>query len=384
MLAIVLSGGGAKGAYQAGVWKALKHLKIKYDIVTGTSIGAINGMMMAQNDYYNAMRLWKNINYKILYDDFEYVADNVDMFKKYVQKMLTGGLDTSKIEKLINSNYNSKKLYNSKIAYGIMSYNATTKKAVTSTTRNTRPNILKKYILASATCFPAFKPTKIGVDTYIDGGYYDNMPLNLAIDLGADEIIAVDLGALGFKKRIKTKDVKVTLIKPRKKLDPFFMFEPNSARRMINLGYNDTMKTFGKLDGDLYTFKKGTINTIGNKYKKKMIDIATYYDDMSTVKKLNKNMLEVVEESLDILELRMDRIYNIASINSEFIKRISKIEDINLNDFNIEQIKKIFDKKSITKSFYTKIKKRDKISNILINIFNKEFVTAIYLVAIGS
>ena len=384
MLAIVLSGGGAKGAYQAGVWKALKHLKIKYDIVTGTSIGAINGMMMAQNDYYNAMRLWKNINYKILYDDFEYVADNVDMFKKYVQKMLTGGLDTSKIEKLINSNYNSKKLYNSKIAYGIMSYNATTKKAVTSTTRNTRPNILKKYILASATCFPAFKPTKIGVDTYIDGGYYDNMPLNLAIDLGADEIIAVDLGALGFKKRIKTKDVKVTLIKPRKKLDPFFMFEPNSARRMINLGYNDTMKTFGKLDGDLYTFKKGTINTIGNKYKKKMIDIATYYDDMSTVKKLNKNMLEVVEESLDILELRMDRIYNIASINSEFIKRNSKIEDINLNDFNIEQIKKIFDKKSITKSFYTKIKKRDKISNILINIFNKEFVTAIYLVAIGS
>ena len=39
--------------------------------------------------------------------------------------MLSGGLDTSKIEKLINSVYDSKKLYNSKIAYGVMSYNAT-------------------------------------------------------------------------------------------------------------------------------------------------------------------------------------------------------------------------------------------------------------------
>ena len=50
MLAVVLSGGGARGAYEAGVWKALKKLHIKYDIVTGTSIGANNGFMMVQKD----------------------------------------------------------------------------------------------------------------------------------------------------------------------------------------------------------------------------------------------------------------------------------------------------------------------------------------------
>ena len=38
--AIVLSGGGSKGAYQIGVWKALKKMHIDYDIVTGTSVGA--------------------------------------------------------------------------------------------------------------------------------------------------------------------------------------------------------------------------------------------------------------------------------------------------------------------------------------------------------
>ena len=41
--AIVLSGGGAKGAYQIGVWKALRKLKLNYSIVTGTSVGALNG-----------------------------------------------------------------------------------------------------------------------------------------------------------------------------------------------------------------------------------------------------------------------------------------------------------------------------------------------------
>ena len=42
MRAVVLSGGGSKGAYEIGVWKALRKLHISYDIVTGTSVGALN------------------------------------------------------------------------------------------------------------------------------------------------------------------------------------------------------------------------------------------------------------------------------------------------------------------------------------------------------
>lgn len=201
MLAIVLSGGGAKGAYQAGVWKALRHLKIEYNIVTGTSIGAINGMMMAQNTYYKCLNLWKNINFEQLYDDFKYTDDKKEIFKNYIDKVINGGIDTRKIEKIINDNYRPSKLYNSKISFGVTSFNLSNRKVFYATTKNTRPNILKKYVLASATCFPVFKPTKIGVDTYIDGSYSDYMPINLAIELGADEIIAVDLGAMGIKKK---------------------------------------------------------------------------------------------------------------------------------------------------------------------------------------
>lgn len=43
--AVVFSGGGAKGAFEIGVWKALNALGYYADIVTGTSIGALNGAL---------------------------------------------------------------------------------------------------------------------------------------------------------------------------------------------------------------------------------------------------------------------------------------------------------------------------------------------------
>ena len=55
MRAVVLSGGGSKGAYEMGVWKALRKLHISYDIVTGTSVGALNAAFMVQKDYLKGL-----------------------------------------------------------------------------------------------------------------------------------------------------------------------------------------------------------------------------------------------------------------------------------------------------------------------------------------
>ena len=49
--AIVLAGGGSRGAYQIGVWKALREMGIDYQLVTGTSVGALNGVLMVQQEY---------------------------------------------------------------------------------------------------------------------------------------------------------------------------------------------------------------------------------------------------------------------------------------------------------------------------------------------
>ena len=56
---LVLGGGGSRGAYEIGVWRAARELKIDFDVVTGTSIGALNGALVVQGDYDFAVDVYK-------------------------------------------------------------------------------------------------------------------------------------------------------------------------------------------------------------------------------------------------------------------------------------------------------------------------------------
>ena len=57
--AVALEGGGAKGAYQVGVWQALEEAGVKYNAVSGTSVGALNGALMTMRDLPAAIRCWQ-------------------------------------------------------------------------------------------------------------------------------------------------------------------------------------------------------------------------------------------------------------------------------------------------------------------------------------
>ena len=131
MKALVLSGGGAKGSYQIGAWKALKKLHIKFDIVTGTSIGALNGAMVTQNSYRRAISLWKKINLEVLFNETVDNSNDLEVMKLYGKTFLKqGGMEVTEIEKIIKKELNYKKFYNSKINYGLVTLNLTTKKPV--------------------------------------------------------------------------------------------------------------------------------------------------------------------------------------------------------------------------------------------------------------
>ena len=62
-IGLVLAGGGGKGAYELGVWKALDELKLtKYiTVFSGTSIGAFNSVLFAMNDMKKADELWEEV-----------------------------------------------------------------------------------------------------------------------------------------------------------------------------------------------------------------------------------------------------------------------------------------------------------------------------------
>ena len=83
--ALVLSGGGAKGSYELGVYKALKKLGIKIDIITGTSIGALNGAVLCTVDYRKSKRLWLRMS---SIEVFNYTFKNSKEYPKIAKDII--------------------------------------------------------------------------------------------------------------------------------------------------------------------------------------------------------------------------------------------------------------------------------------------------------
>ena len=123
--AIVLSGGGAKGGYEIGVWKAFRRLGINFDIVTGTSVGALNGVLMVQNDFFKAYKLWSFMNYKKVMDieikgKYSTPRGRNEIISKYTKGVIKGGIEMNPLRSIVDKLWNENKFYNSKISYGLV------------------------------------------------------------------------------------------------------------------------------------------------------------------------------------------------------------------------------------------------------------------------
>ena len=409
-LGLVLSGGGSKGAYQIGVYKALRKMNIKIDIVTGTSIGAINGMFVVQKNLRKVLRFWKKISFEKIYkkEDFPKLTDE-KLSKVYAQYLKTfineGGMDVSKIKKMFDKYYKPNKFFNSEIDYGLVTYNFTKKKPVIKTKKDLNSLNTKDYVLASASCYPAFKPYTINNEIFIDGGYYDNIPINLAIKMGATQIIAVDLRTVGLKKKVIDESVEVIYIAPRNKIASFLVFDGKRAKEAIKFGYNDAMKTFGKLDGNKFTFKKNNLVKNYNKYndlyednlrkifinKKSKLASKIFenplFNEILNRKTLYSDFNKIIEKAGKIFNLREEKCYNIKRYNKKISKELKKINQISVEEIisNVKDknIKGILDSKKIVKFFYNSIITDSKSMIKYIPIFQKEFLVALYIYTIN-
>lgn len=414
--ALVLSGGGSRGAYQIGVWKALKKLNKKIDIVTGTSIGALNGCLIVQNDYNKAIKMWENLSFTDVFDkeinfDFTTNKGKKNLFALYAKAALTkGGMDISNLENTVKKAIDLNKFYKSKIDYGLLTVKVSKFEPIYLQKKDIEQKKLADYLIASATCFPAFKKKKIENDTYIDGGYYDNLPINLAIELKADEVIAVDLNAIGITQKVDNEKIKITYIRPRNSIGNFLIFDSRIAKKAIRYGYNDTMKIFKKLDGNTYTFKKHHLDINmwlhANKLKH---NIENFLSDKAIVShslkkniftelivpKSDEHLKEIILNNLEylgkIFNIDDSRIHGIFSYNYRLSNALRKVPAINretieesikkgnlkalLNQQNL--IKYLFDKLSLQEN----IKVRKELINLSI-IFPKEFLGALYLYTI--
>ena len=228
--ALVLAGGGARGSYQVGVWRALMELDWHPQIITGTSVGSLNGAMFVLDLYEVARDMWLTIRSK---DVMELPEENADLsalhsFLRSVVK--AGGMDVSPLEEIVERVLDEDALRRANIRFGLVTVEQRGLKPRELTLDEIPQGQVKDYLMASAACFPALRAREIDGVKFLDGGYSDNMPTGLAKKMGADELVCVDLEGVGIT-RANLTGLPTTMVRSYWELGDILHFDPDTARR---------------------------------------------------------------------------------------------------------------------------------------------------------
>ena len=257
--ALVLSGGAARGAYEMGVWQALRELGIRIDMVCGTSIGSMNAYIIALGDYERARDMWLEMKTEEVFD-FDGALKN-------------GGGSFTGIKDILTENFPESEVRASSVDFGLCTVQLNEEASMDPKTwtplylwtKDVPEGRMMDYVLASCSCYPVVRPYEIDGRKYLDGGFYDYMPVHMALEAGARRIIAVNLEAVGWMQGddIEKAGARLTLIEPSDELGNFVVFDPSNTRRIMRMGYLDTMKIYGAFEGNRFTFMKGSMGQRG-------------------------------------------------------------------------------------------------------------------------
>lgn len=175
-LALVLAGGGSRGAYQIGVWKAMRQLGLSIDLVTGISVGALNGAFVMQDYFDQAEKMWSTISTP---DVIDYDPKSSEDFTDYTRNLISlavkafsqGGIKTGPLRRLID-NYlmDQDQLDQLPVQFGLVVTNDETKEREEYFVNNRPRQEICDLLMASASLFPLLEKTRIGQEDYIDGG----------------------------------------------------------------------------------------------------------------------------------------------------------------------------------------------------------------------
>lgn len=247
---LVLAGGGAKGSYQVGAYQALQELGWQPDIITGASVGSLNGVMLTMGKVQELKELWLSLNLKSVVQ----MPENDDPGAKldFLQDTLrSGGMDVEPLGETIQKYLDEDAIRNAPIRFGLMVTELDGMKSIPCPVENIPQGKILDYLLASSACFPALRPREIDGVKYIDGGWRDNMPCDLAAAMGATELVAINVDGVGITKP-NTTGLPTTVIRSHWNLGPTLEFNAESAAHNMALGYLDALRTFGRMGGTAY------------------------------------------------------------------------------------------------------------------------------------
>ncbi|MFI3209867.1 MAG: patatin-like phospholipase family protein [Peptostreptococcaceae bacterium] len=355
MKGLVLEGGGAKGAYQIGAYKALKDLGIEFQGVAGTSIGALNGAYIIQDDLDVMEEIWTSYDYTHFMDielDLYEKYKNIDFTPKNLPNMLdliykarkNQGIDITPMKNLLHKTLNEEVVRKSKKDFALLTVSWNKKffphPMYIEEIENGK---LVDFLIASSN-LPIFKIDKLDDKLYLDGMFSENMPISLLHQKGYEEMVVIRLldDFLGKRHLNKFQDLNIKTISPSQSLGGSLNKDKDNSRKNIDLGYLDAMKSYDRYVGVNYFFNAD--------YK---------FDEDYCFYKIKSVDKDIIKLLCDILNIKKDP--NLRTLMEDIIPKVGEV-------FNLE---KDFTYKDLFFAIYEKKLEENSISRVQLYDFNK-------------
>jgi NTE family protein len=246
-IGLVLSGGGARGFAHLGVIQALNDAGIYPNVISGTSAGALVGVLYA--DGYSAAEILKLLN----------SGSRLDFMRPAMPR--EGLLQINGIIKILKSALRAKKFEELKIPMYVTATDLNNGKAVYFSQGE-----IFEPVIASASIPVLFQPVKIDDISYVDGGVLDNLPLR-PIENKCRILIGSFVNPVGYMEKISglisiaertfMLSMSKEIYEKAKKFDLFIaplelrnykILDPEKAHELFEIGYKATSERLKEVD----------------------------------------------------------------------------------------------------------------------------------------
>ena len=257
---LVLDGGGARGAYQIGAWKALHEAGVRIRGIAGTSVGALNGALICMGDVDEAEHIWKEMTFSKVMDVdddwmerlFQKEVPMRELLKELMLRLRDGGIDVTPLKDLIHNILYEDRIRSAGIDFSLLTFSLSDMKELDLTLDEIPEGLLADFLLASA-CLLGFKNEPLHGKTYLDGGVINNVPLNSLVKRGYRDIITVRIYGPGREPRVRLDEgTQVYEIAPRVHLGSIIEFQGKRSRQNLKIGYYDAKRMVYGLKGLIY------------------------------------------------------------------------------------------------------------------------------------
>ncbi len=276
-IGLVLCGGGGRGAYQIGVWKALRERGFDRNItaVSGTSVGALNAALFACGDLSLAENIWISLRQSDIADPLETAGRVLSKFLDYLgsedrtieipspEEAARAGLFSSGgLISLIERNGVNKCVSGCGMPCFACCHNASDDRPEYFDLSALSPAEITEYLTAS-TAIPAVFPAKeLRGSLYRDGGLSDNTPVKPLYGIGLRKFVICYLGSEAadlsqfpdaeFLEIFPSEEILLGRQEKRILKVGTLDFDGENAARRIELGYAETQKFLGSVGGSFF------------------------------------------------------------------------------------------------------------------------------------